>query len=121
MVHVVQIFYKGSFEDSSIIACFGWEYWQAVFPICLNFCVELILVLRCAYTTFISLTTADPFSVKALFNDRKNIRIAIYVSWALEQLITGIAALCSLFLGERESDITGCTLISGPQIALPYW
>ena len=29
--------------------CTGWLIWQVVFPVLLNFCVELILMLRCTY------------------------------------------------------------------------
>ena len=119
MVHVVQIFYKESSDDSSIIVCFGWEYWQTVFPICLNFCVELILVMRCAYTTLKFSPTADRSSVRALYHDRKGIRIAIYILWALELLIIATAAALMLITGERNE--TSCTLISGWLVALPYW
>ena len=118
MFFIVQLF-RETFSDSSFIDCSRWWIWQAIFPVCLNFCVELILMLRCAYITLKSLPIADSSLVRALYHDRKSIRIALYISWASEQLTTAIAAVYSLRLGLE--NLAGCTLIPGPLIALPYW
>ena len=58
-------------------------------------------------------------SVRAFYHDKKYLRIAMYMLWALEQLITVAAAGLSLKFGQMET--AACAFVTGPLMSLPYW
>ena len=85
----------------------------------LNFCVELILVMRREYAHEKFLYYSDIHSVRAFYHDKKHFRTVMYALWTLEQLVTMTAAGLSLKFGEMESGF--CTFVTGPLISLPFW